>query len=162
MLDRETDRCARALQAGQDEVALAIAWLRSNAADFRIDTSRIAVGGFSAGAVTAIDLAQRQNLAGPAPAESSVSVALAASGCNFDPGSIDAADAPISILAAGGDRAVPSRCSVETLDLAEAAGVDVQRLLSPDETGHAGGLYDRHRAEVDAAWREFLLTQLGL
>ena len=162
VIDAETERCKRALQAAQDDVALAIAWLRSHATDYRIDPTRIAVGGFSAGAVTAVNLAQRQNTNGPAPAESAVSVALAASGCNFDPDSIDAIDAPISILASGGDRAVPYTCSVDTLDRAEAVGVRVQRLLYPTEDAHAYVLYGKHQADVDTAWRHFLIVSLDL
>jgi acetyl esterase/lipase len=162
LLDTETERCKRALQAAQDDVALAIAWLRSHAPDYRIDPTRIAVGGFSAGAVTAVNLAQRQNTTGPAPAVSAVSMALAASGCNFDPESIDGTDAPISILAAGGDQLVPYTCSVDTLDRAEAAGVMVQRLLYPNANAHAYGLYVQHQADVDTAWRDFLIVNFDL
>ena len=162
VLVTETERCERTLQAAQDDVALAIAWLRSHATEYRIDSTRIAVGGFSAGAVTAINLAQRQNTDGLVPAESAVSAALAASGCNFDPKSIDATDTPISVLASGGEHLVPYTCVVETLDRAEAAGVTVQRLLYPTESAHADGLYEQHKADVDAAWREFLIINLDL
>lgn len=162
VLETETARCERALQAAQDDVALAIAWLRSHAVGYRIDPARVAVGGFSAGAVTVVYLAQRQNSLGPTPADSAVSVALAASGCNYYPDSIDAADAPISILAAGGDRSVPYACSVETLDRAEASGVMVQRLLYPNEDGHAYGLYSDHQTAVDTAWRDFLVVAMDL
>jgi hypothetical protein len=40
--------------------------------------------------------------------------------------------------------------------------VAVQRLLYPDESGHAKGLYTAHQAEVDAAWKEFLVVHLRL
>jgi hypothetical protein len=91
-----------------------------------------------------------------------VSAALAASGCNYFPDSIDADDAPLSMLASGGDAAVPFACSTATGDAAEAVGVAVQRLLYPDESGHAKGLYTAHQAEVDAAWKEFLVVHLRL
>jgi dienelactone hydrolase len=112
--------------------------------------------------VTAVNLAQRQNLSGPTPPESEVSAALAASGCNYFPESIDADDAPLSMLAAGRDAAVPFACSTATVDEAEAAGVPVQRLLYPAESGHAKGLYTTHQTEVDAAWQEFLVVHLRL
>jgi acetyl esterase/lipase len=160
--EAERARCGRAIQAAQDDSAAAIAWLRGQAGELGIDPTRLAVGGFSAGAVTAVNLAQRQNQSGPTPPESEVSAALAASGCNYFQGSIDAADAPLSMLAAGGDAAVPFACSTATADAAEEAGVAVQRLLYPDESGHAKALYTVHQAEVDAAWQEFLVVHLRL
>jgi acetyl esterase/lipase len=50
----------RALAAAVDDAASAVSWLAANAATHHVDSSRIAVGGGSAGAVTALHLAYVQ------------------------------------------------------------------------------------------------------
>ncbi len=46
--------CTQAVMAAQHDAQAAVRWLRANAATYRIDTDRIAVGGASAGAVTSL------------------------------------------------------------------------------------------------------------
>lgn len=50
----------RALAAAVDDAASAVSWLAANAAAHRVDSSRIAIGGGSAGAVAALHLAYVQ------------------------------------------------------------------------------------------------------
>ena len=57
---------------------------------------------------------------------------------------------------------MPYTCSVDTLDRAEMAGVMVQRLLYPNENAHAYVLYGKHQADVDTAWRDFLIVSFDL
>jgi hypothetical protein len=84
------------------------------------------------------------------------------SGCNYIAGSIDAADAPVAMLASGGDALVPYACAVGTVDTAAAVGTPVWRNFYPLENSHAQALYAAHQDEVDRGWRLFLIDTLGL
>ena len=159
----ERARCERAILGARDDAASAVAWLRANAVTFGIDPTRVAIGGSSAGAITAIHVGQTLNTPGStAPADVRVSAVLAMSGCNYVDNSIDAFDAPIALLASGGDPLVPFACTVATAEQAIAAGTPVMRHYYELESGHAQGLYGAHQAEVDRAWRLFLIDHLEL
>ena len=159
----ETARCERAILAARDDTASAIAWLRANAATFKIDPTRVAVGGSSAGAITAVHVGQTLNTPGsPPPATVQVSAVLAMSGCNYFDGTIDSFDAPVALLASGGDSLVPFECVVSTADQAIAAGTRVMRHYYQLESSHALGLYLAHQGEIDRAWRLFLIDHLDL
>ena len=147
----------------RDDAAMAIAFLRANAAAYGIDTGRVAVGGSSAGAITAIHVGQTLNTPGsPAPAPVRVSAVLAMSGCNYVQGSIDSFDAPVAIAASGGDPLVPFPCPVATANAAAASGTPVLRHFYELESAHAQALYAAHRDEIDRGWRLFLFDHLGL
>lgn len=159
----ERARCEKAILGARDDAAMAIVWLRAHAATYGIDPSRVAVGGSSAGAITAIHVGQTLNTPGsPPPVASQVSAVLAMSGCNYVDNSIDAFDAPIASLASGNDPLVPFACSTATVSAAEAVGTPVVRNFFEEESGHALGLYLQHRAEVDRSWRLFLIDHLTL
>jgi hypothetical protein len=87
---------------------------------------------------------------------------LAMSGCNYVDGSIDSADAPLAILASDGDALVPFSCVNATADAAQAAGTPVVRSFFTGEALHAQALYAEHQAEVDRAWRQFLIDAFHL
>lgn len=52
---------ADAVWAGQNDIQAAVRWVRKNAAAYRLDAGRIAVGGFSAGATASMDVAFNSN-----------------------------------------------------------------------------------------------------
>jgi len=159
----ERARCEKAVLGARDDAAMAITWLRANAATFGIDPTRVAVGGSSAGAITAIHVGQTLNTSGsPPPAASQVSAVLAMSGCNYVDNSIDAFDAPIAVSASGGDPLVPFACSAATVNAAEAVGTPVVRNFYEQESAHAQALYFQHQAEIDRSWRLFLIDHLDL
>lgn len=159
----EQARCERAIMAARADAAAAVAWLRTQASTYGIDTTRVAIGGSSAGAITAVLVGQTLNTPGsPPPAASRVSAVLAMSGCNYIAGSIDAADAPVAMIASGGDPQVPYSCSVATVTATQAAGVPALGQWFELESGHALGLYSAHQAEIDRSWRLFLIDQLDL
>ncbi len=159
----ERARCQKAVLGARDDAAMAISWLRANAAKYGIDPTRVAVGGSSAGAITAIHVGQTLNAPGsPPPAASQVSAVLAMSGCNYVDNSIDAFDAPIAVSASGGDPLVPFICSAATVNAAEAAGTPVVRNFYVQESAHALALYSQHQAEIDRSWRLFLIDHLDL
>lgn len=162
-LAAERARCERAILGARDDAAMAISWLRAHATTYGIDATRVAVGGSSAGAITAIHVGQTLNSAGnPPPAASQVSAVLAMSGCNYVDGSIDAFDAPVAISASGGDPLVPFACSVATANAAAATGTPVLRNFYEQESAHAQALYAQHQPEIDRAWRLFLIDHLHL
>lgn len=159
----ERARCEKAILGARDDAAMAIAWLRIHAATYGIDPTRVAVGGSSAGAITAIHVGQTLNTPGsPPPAASKVSAVLAMSGCNYVENSIDAFDAPVAVSASGGDPLVPFACSVATVNAAEAVGTPVRRNFYEQESAHAQALYVQHQAEIDRSWRLFLIDNLDL
>src|SRR5947208_12751042 len=58
-LAAETARCERAIFAAQHDAQAVVRFVRAHAAANGVDPGKIAVGGFSAGAVTALDVAYR-------------------------------------------------------------------------------------------------------
>ncbi|MBX3285639.1 MAG: alpha/beta hydrolase [Actinobacteria bacterium] len=156
-------RCAKAIDAAQADALTSVAWLRARAKVFGVDPTRIAVGGSSAGAITAVNVAQRANPGGgPVPAHVKVRAAIAMSGCQFDRASIDRNDAPISFLASGKDPLVNFDCVKATADRTQAVGTVVQRIYYPAESGHAQLLYRQHQAQVDPRYEAFLIDHLDL
>jgi predicted esterase len=162
-LATERARCETAILGARDDAAMAITWLRAHAATYGIDTTRVAVGGSSAGAITAIHVGETLNTPGsPPPASSRVSAVLAMSGCNYVAESIDSFDAPLAVSASGGDPLVPFACSVATVNAAESVGTPVVRNFFEQESAHAQALYAQHQAEIDRSWRLFLIDHLDL
>jgi predicted esterase len=159
----ERARCQTAILTARDDAATAITWLRAHAADYGIDTTKVAVGGASAGAIAAIHVGETLNTPGsPAPAAVQVSAVLAMSGCNYVDGSIDRSDAPLALLASDGDALVPFGCVNATADAARAVGTPVIRSFFTGESAHAQALYAAHQPEVDRAWRQFLIDAFHL
>jgi acetyl esterase/lipase len=162
-------QCERNILAAQQDAQAAVRWLRAHAAEYRIDPNRIAVGGFSAGAVTAANLAYRGDQVGtrsyfpgdtPTVDRSKVQAAFGASGCEYEPESIGAGDAPTSWIHSKGDRAVPYSCIAATVTAARAAG-DVAELTSYCSSSlHAEGLYRPNQVETDRQWTTFLAREL--
>lgn len=156
-------RCSKAIDAAQADALTSVAWLRARATTFKVDPTRIAVGGSSAGAITAVNVAQRANPGGgPVPANVKVRAAVAMSGCQYDRSDIDRNDAPISFLASGKDPLVSFACVKATADATQKVGTVVQRIYYPSESGHAQLLYREHQAEVDPRYEAFLIDHLDL
>ncbi|MDQ6696227.1 MAG: alpha/beta hydrolase [Actinomycetota bacterium] len=170
-------QCKRNIIAAQRDVQAAVRWIRNHAASYDVDPGKIAVGGFSAGAVTAINLAYRSDDVGSTPyfagdglsvPRSRIQGALAASGCLYpdEPGApltdIGAGDAPISGIHSSGDGAVPYACAAATVNTARSQGLVAELTSYCGESGHAADLYDQHKAATDDQWTTFLARQLNL
>jgi acetyl esterase/lipase len=165
-LAAETARCERAIFAAQHDTQAVVRFVRANAAAYGVDPGKIAVGGFSAGAVTALHVAYRSDDPGDVgdddTVDSRVQASLAASGCNYDPESIGAGDAPVFLLHAEFDQAVPFACAQSTAQRAHDAGLVAETMFFSGEATHAKALYDKYKAQVDARWTSFLVAQLQL
>ena len=110
------------------DMQTAVRWFRANAASLRIDPDRIAVGGTSAGAVTALGVAVNADapLPGDHPDHSSaVCTAVSQFGAN-DPLTIGPNDAGAIFHHGTLDTIVPFAMAQETRDAMLAAGLDVQ------------------------------------
>jgi predicted esterase len=165
------EQCRRNILAAQHDAQAAVRWLRSHAAQYRIDPDRIAVGGFSAGAVTAANLAYRGDDVGTVSyfagddrsvAESRVQAGFGASGCEYEPATIGAGDAPTSWIHSELDGAVPYACIAQTVTAARATGGVAELTSYCDAGGHAAALYEANLAATDAQWTTFLARELRL
>src|SRR5262249_18441263 len=99
------EQCRRNVLAAQYDAQAAVRWIRQHATAYGIDPNKIAVGGFSAGAATANNLAYRSDDTGTtvyftgddrATTSSKVQAAVGASGYEPEPDSIGPGDAPAS------------------------------------------------------------------
>ncbi|MEO7398716.1 MAG: alpha/beta hydrolase [Ilumatobacteraceae bacterium] len=165
-LAAETARCTAAILAAQHDSQAVVRWARAHAAAYRIDSTRIAAIGSSAGAVTAVHLAQRSDDPGDVgdfdDYDSHVGAGLAMSGCNYEPASIGAGDSPVSMLHAEHDGAVPFQCAIDTATISRSKGIAAQTILYYGEATHAVALYAKYQSIVDASWTSFLIRHLDL
>ena len=92
--------------AARVDASRAVEWMRANAAAYRIDPNRIAIGGYSAGARTAMGVAFRD----PGVDGADVQVVLSLSGGLYGTESlIDAGDPPLIMIHGTNDATVPFR-----------------------------------------------------
>ena len=131
----------------QADAELAIAHLRRHAARYGIDPERIAVGGISAGAVTALNAALRPG----APADVRGVVAISGYGPTSD---LDASDPPMLLMHGTADLAVPFARAQRTCAAATTAGASCELVPFPG-AGHRVGLLRAERvADRAADWLE--------
>jgi len=162
--------------AAQHDIQGAVRWIRQNAAQFGVNPDKIAVGGFSAGAVIAANLTYRSDDAGDviyfsgddrSAAASKIQAGFGASGCAYSPElepspDIDAGDGPLALIASRNDGAVPHSCVASTVATARAAGLVAELASYCTESLHSNDLYAAHKAPTDARWTNFLARELKL
>ena len=98
------------LRDAHHDMLAAVRFLRANAGTFGIDPDRIAVGGSSAGAVTALQAAintEDPGESGTPGVSSEVAAAISVSGA-ADPDHIEAGDPPFLMFHGGADTTVPA------------------------------------------------------
>ena len=167
--EQRAAQCRNDILTAQYDVQGALRWVRQHAAQYHVDPNRIAVGGFSAGAVTAANLAYGGDVVGPVsyfngddrsvPA-SRVQAAFGASGCDYTPANIGAGDAPTSWIHARYDQAVPYSCAAQTVVPARNAGLVAELTSYCSSSLHAESLYTPNKAATDRQWTTFLARQL--
>jgi predicted esterase len=149
-----TPTCITAIVEAQQDAQTAVQYLRANAATYGIDTTRIAISGTSAGAITALNVgfASSENPA------ASVAAAVSLSGARIGP-AIDAGDAPSLLFHGTSDFVVPYTWATGTVNAATAAGLDSFLTTWPG-AGHVP--YVAHRTEIIDQTTNFLYWEMDL
>ena len=105
---------ATAATTARDDVERAVDWLRAGGGRYHVDPARIAVVGYSAGAITALDVA-----ADPA---ASISAAVSISGAAVDPTALASPHPPLLLLHGDADAVIPAALADATCAVAVAGG----------------------------------------
>ena len=116
---------AAAALARQDADA-AVEWLRSQAKTYRIDPDRIAIAGFSAGAITAIEVATH-----PPPA---VWAGVSIAGAAIDTAALAGPHPPLFLVHGDADDVIPPALADATCEAAAATGGCT--VYHVDQVGH--------------------------
>jgi acetyl esterase/lipase len=149
-----TITCIMAIQEALQDAQAAVRFFRTNALAYGIDETRIAIGGSSAGAITALNVGF-SNTEDPTAA---VAAAVSLSGAHLlNP--IDAGDAPSFLMHGTADTTVPYQWAVTTVTQATAAGLDSFLTTWPG-AGHVP--YVAHRTEILDQTTNFLYWELDL
>jgi para-nitrobenzyl esterase len=148
------------VQAMQD-AQTAVRFLRSRATKYGIDPTRIAIGGSSAGAITALNVGYNASDPGPgdhqgfsSAVEAVQSLSGAALGTTPGPHG-----APALLFHGTADPLVPYAWAQATVEEAQAAGL-VAKLVTWPGDGHVP--YLAHRAQILTTTRNFFYRQLDL
>jgi predicted esterase len=147
--------CIAAIQEAAADAQTAVRFLRANAAQYRIDPNRIAIGGSSAGAVTALNVGYSSS----ENPSASVRAAVSLSGAHAVVGTISPGDVPALDFHCTTDLVVPYQLAVNTIDAAKAEGLDAF-LESWNETCHVP--YAEHRQQILDQSRNFLWWEMDL
>lgn len=146
--------CVEAIKEAMEDAQAAVRWLRSKASTYGVDTTRIAIGGSSAGAITALNVGYESS----EDPTSAVRAALSLSGANIL-GHITAGDAPALLLHGTSDTTVPYAWAQGTVRDARAAG-DLAVLTSWQGGGHVP--YEQFRDQILREESQFLWWMLDL
>jgi acetyl esterase/lipase len=124
-------------QAYEDAKA-AVRWLRANASTYRIDSTRIAVGGSSSGAFAALHAAYEENEgnSGSTGFSSEVGACIDFWGALVDDAVMDFGEAPLLIIHGTEDDTVPYEQALELQSRAQTVGVPYE-LHTLEGQGHA-------------------------
>lgn len=153
--------CLPAIHAAFHDAQAAVRYFRNKDNTYRIDTHRIAMGGSSAGAITAlnVDYAGKDVGASGTPGPSSkIEAAVSLSGAALlttpAPG-----DAPALDFHGTADDLVPFSWSTQTVDRATQAGDHIEQTVWQGD-GHVP--YVKHRAQILTETSNFLYAALDL
>jgi acetyl esterase/lipase len=149
-----TASCVRAIQEALEDAQTAVRFFRTNASTYEVDVTRIAIGGTSAGAITALNV----GFSSSENPTAEVAGAVSLSGAHLL-GVIDAADAPSLLFHGTADNVVPYAWAVDTVDDATAVGLD-SFLTSWAGAGHVP--YTQHRTEILDQTTNFLWWEMDL
>ena len=130
--------CATAINQAREDAQAAVRFFRARAATYGVDPSRIAIGGSSAGAITALNVAYQPNHPGNSgnPGFSSaVGGALSISGAVIFTGEVGPGDAPALLFHGTEDPLVPYGWAEDTVDAAHADGLRAY-LITWEGQGH--------------------------
>jgi acetyl esterase/lipase len=156
-----TGSCVQAIIDAMHDAQAAVRFLRANAATYGVDVDRIAIGGTSAGAITALNVGYNPDDPGTSgnPGHSSaVRGAVSLSGAKIL-GTAGPGDAPSLLFHGTADGLVPYQWAVNTVN--EAHGANLTAFLTTWQgEGHVP--YTQHRTEIHDQTRNFLYYALDL
>jgi para-nitrobenzyl esterase len=150
-----SSNCVAAIQEAATDAQTAVRFLRTNAATYGIDPNRIAIGGSSAGAITALNVGYSSS----EDPSASVRAAVSLSGAQLIAGTISPGDAPALDFHCTTDPLVPYQWAMNTINAAKAQGLDAF-LESWNETCHVP--YTEHRQQILDQSRNFLWWEMDL
>lgn len=113
-----------AVRQAYEDAKASVRWLRAHAKTYRIDTTRIAVGGKSAGGITSLyaTYAEPEGASGNASHSSAVSACIEMAAV-FDVAEMEAGEPPVLIIHGTNDNNVPFSSSVLIKNRAEQVGI---------------------------------------
>lgn len=113
-----------AVRQAYEDAKASVRWLRAHAKTYRIDTTRIAVGGKSAGGITSLyaTYAEPEGASGNAGHSSAVSACIEMAAV-FDVAEMEAGEPPVLIIHGTNDNNVPFSSSVLIKNRAEQVGI---------------------------------------
>jgi acetyl esterase len=154
----------RAVPNAYDDSIAAVQWLQANAGKYKVDTGAIVVGGYSAGAINAINTAQAPGTRGPAvtPVAGVVSIAgmtfTALTGQDFLGLGSPRADLPPWIMFGGtADTTVAYSAQQKTCEDQKTAG-NICQFVSYDGAGHEIGF--TQSADIQAKAHAFIAKEI--
>jgi len=149
-----TTTCIGAIREAREDAQTAVRFLRTNAATYGIDPARIAIGGSSAGAITALEVGYSTS-ENPA---SAVRGAVSLSGARIL-SAIGPGDAPALLFHGTADPLVPYQWAVNTVNAAHAAHLDAF-LETWQGAGHVP--YLQFRSQILTQTTNFLWWEMDL
>jgi para-nitrobenzyl esterase len=150
-----------AIQARQDALT-AVRFLREQAATYSVDPKRIAIGGTSAGAITALGVGYTSETSAPGDHQgfsAAVGAVQSLSGAQFNTSLINKGDAPALLFHGTADPLVPYAAAQATVTAATNAGV-VAILRSWAGEGHVP--YAANRTQILEETSNFFYNLLDL
>lgn len=153
--------CVTAMRNAKEDAQAAVRWLRANAATYRIDTTRIAIGGSSAGAITALHVGADEDVPGSSGNPgypSNVRAAVSLSGARLF-GTPEPDDAWVLMFHGTSDVVVPYSSAVSTANVLANAGVQVSTTYW-DGAGHVP--YAANRTQILTQTTNFLWWSMNL
>lgn len=144
-----TTECLDAINEAREDAQTAVRFVRANASTYKVDASRIAVGGSSAGAITALEVGYGSG----EDAAASVRAAVSLSGANLISDPMGPGDAPALLFHGTSDTTVPYQWAVNTTNNAHDAGL-YAFLTSWQGAGHVP--YAQHHDEIINQTTNFL------
>jgi acetyl esterase/lipase len=158
----DLNACLTGIAQAREDAQTAVRFLRSKATDYGIDPNRIAIGGSSAGAITALNVGYTPENPGPGQHQgfsSAVQAVQSLSGGELASGPINAGDAPALLFNGTADNLTPYAWAQSTYDRARAAGLPVV-LRTWEGAGHVP--YVQFRDQILRETRNFFYSQMNL
>ncbi len=147
--------CITAIQEATADGQTAVRFLRAHARTYKLDPTRIAIGGTSAGAIAALDV----GFGSGEDAASAVRAAVSLSGAGVVSAAQGYGDASSLLFHGTSDTVVPYQWAVGTVNHAHSVGITSYLTSFPGD-GHVP--YVQHRTEILDQTSNFLYWELGL